>query len=266
MAKKELDLSFLLPVYETLELPSKGKFYTKNPQLKDGIIKIRAMTTREEKIIDAINGNTFYQNWCDIIRLCTNATFDARDLTFNDFIYLLFYLRVKSYGSTYNIVTKCDECGKENRLTIDIGEFDTKFLFEDVDEPFELVLPMSNIKVFTRIPRMRDIIESSRKSYSETKIKGKKVSSETYMRAICTESMVLPNEELTKLDNPEDMLSILEIYEMLPANDSLYMKKFITKFDHGLLEPILVTCKECGEFFKQYPIITPDLFRPDTRE
>ncbi|NCC70349.1 hypothetical protein EOM09_02095 [bacterium] len=266
MAKKELDLSFLLPVYETLELPSKGKFYTKNPPLKDGLIKIRAMTTKEEKIIDAINGNTFYQNWCDIIRLCVNSAFDAKDLTFNDFIYLLFYLRVKSYGSMYSITTKCDECGKENKLSINIGEFETKFLFDDIIEPFEIELPVSNIKILTKIPRMRDIIESSRKSYSETKIKGKKVSTETFMRAICTTSMVLPNSDNTVLENPEDMLTILEIYEMLPANDSLYLKKFMNKFDHGLLEPILVTCKECGELFKQYPVITPDLFRPDTRE
>lgn len=267
MAKKEIDLAFLFPTFKTIELPSKGKFYQKNPALVNGEVKLRKMAAPEELIIDTINENTFYSSWCDIIRACTGNTIDARDLTFSDFIYILFALRSMSYGDRYVINTKCGSCGKETKANMSIGQFEPTFLEKEVVEPFEITLPESKIVLEMTYPRMRTIIESTRRTYSELKIKGKKISSDVTTRAICTTEMRLPNEDSDIIHNTEEEFPILvDVFSRIPANDTLEIKKTWNKYDHGLIEPILVKCDKCGNLFKEWPVITPDMFRPDTRE
>ena len=267
MAKKEIDLAFLFPAFKTFELPSKGKFYKKNPALVGGEVKLRKMAAPEELIIDTINENTFYSAWCDIIRSCTGNTIDARDLTFSDFIYILFALRAMTYGDKYRINTRCDSCGKETKADMSVAQFEPTFLEKEVEEPFEIMLPETNIVLEMTYPRMRTIIESTRRTYSELKIKGKKVSSDVTTRALCTVQMKLPNEDMDIIHNNDEEFPIMvDIYSKIPATDTIEIKKAWNKFDHGLMEPILIKCDKCGSLFKEWPLITPDMFRPDTRE
>ena len=67
-------------------------------------------------------------------------------------------------------------------------------------------------------------------------------------------------------NNDEEFPIMVDIYSKIPATDTIEIKKAWNKFDHGLMEPILIKCDKCGSLFKEWPLITPDMFRPDTRE
>lgn len=265
--KKQLDLSFLRPQFNEVELPSRGKYYTGIPILENAKLHIRPMTSAEEKIIDKFNQNTFFTAVNDIISKCIQEDIDVDELTLGDRIFILLAIRSMSYGSTYEIKFKCPECEAEAPMTIDLAEFEPTYVEDEVVEPFELILPISKAKVRMIIPRTGHIRESTDRSYADQKKSGVFVSPSVYQKALCCEEFIFPESSadagyVVKQDNFKFLLGIMS---RLNVNDMRAIDDLFASHDHGFIDPIIKHCPVCNASFEQYLVLNWDFFRPRTR-
>lgn len=265
MAKKDLDLSFLKPNAEEFELPSRGLPYNEKNPLSKGKIHIRPWITSEEKILDKFDRGNFFNVIKKLIQNAVVEKIDIDEMTDADVFFVLYWLRVITYGPTYKIDRECPECGSKISVTVNIQDYPIKYLEEYKDE-FELELPVSKIKLRMKFPKFGSLIEATESKHSDLYKMGIKMSPEIYRYALCTEEMTLPNETkdiLTKADDFNLMLN--KIWPMLPAGDLVEIKQYLAKFDHGYTENATSQCPECQKFFNQAPIMTDEFFRPSGR-
>ena len=95
-------------ISEYFTLPSEGKIYDTevNPQ-----INLRSMTTQEE-MQRLTHSDKAYKPLCDIIDACMieKCGISSYDMALGDYQYLLFMLRVVTYGSEYKGTATCPIC------------------------------------------------------------------------------------------------------------------------------------------------------------
>ena len=267
MPKKDLDLSFLRPVYDVFELPSKGALYDKTSSLRNGKLSVRPWTTAEEKLIDKLNSYNFYSIIKKLVNNVVEIPINVDEMTVGDFFFALYWIRQISYGKAYTVETKCPECRNDVKLKVDMNLCEKTFLPDDIKEPISLTLPSSHIELKLRLPRVKDIIEATENSQYKEKTLGVKVNSNTFKKVRCIESMILPNEEhdeLTSADDFDYMLNV--IWPKLPAVDSAAVDAVMDKYDHGYITTIPCKCPNCDKILNISPILSFDFFRPSGEE
>ena len=261
-AKIELDLSFLQPHYDKIDLPSMGSPYPESNPFSKGSVRIRPWGSTEEQYVDNFNKGNFYTI---IESLLSNAILEKCDitkLTLGDAFYILYWIRSLSYGSKYELETQCPHCNEIVKVSVDISECPIKYLDTNLTE-FNFILPSSKIEVKYRLTYLEDMIESTTKN-DKTKIGGKsKFSAEINRLIRVVTEMTLPNENKDVLTYTKD-LAILKnkIWPLIPAIDIIALKEEMSKYDHGYVDPIFVKCPECKESFEQSPLISYEFFRP----
>lgn len=265
MPKRDIDLSFLKPNSERIELPSRGILYN-NSELKSGFLNIRPWLTNEEKLIDRFNKGNFYSILKRLISNSVTEKINVDELTLGDFFFLIYWIRSISYGHTYNADIVCPECGKSVSVVIDLSKYDVTYL-EDCKEPMTLIMPRSGIEIKFRLPRVADLIEASESTLSGSKKFGVTISPDLYKTAKCVEEMVLPNEEKTLLTQKEDFDIMLgKIWPKIPAYDLVVIREVMSKYDHGYITNASTRCPECEATFEQAPLLSFEFFRPSSGE
>ena len=268
--KKSLDLSFLLPPYDRIELPSRGVFYKGITELEKGIVHVRAMSTTEEKLIDKFSQNTFYTIVDEIISNCVKENIDIDDLTPGDRIFILLKIRALSYGSEYDIKFKCSECEAELPLKVNLAEFEPVYINENIEEPIELFLPITKAKVKMIIPRSGHMRESTNRSFAEQKKSGTFVSPAVYQKALCCLEFIFPessNDAGHILYNniDADFKMILGIMSRLHVQDMKTIEDLFNDYDHGMIDPVNKHCPVCEEAYDQYMVLNWEFFRPSSK-
>lgn len=140
--------------YIEVELPSRGLLYENNL----ASVMVRGMYTTEEKFLagarrdfQGVLDKLFSKNGC----IDDLDGMHPSDLLSSDRLYLLFIVRMLSYGKTYTFKIKCDECDFRFSHTIKLMEgLDITYMEEGVEEPFEVDL--SNKTVGFRLLRGKD--------------------------------------------------------------------------------------------------------------
>jgi len=261
MPKKELDLSFLIQESEEIELPSKGILYKDNDFSK-GRVHIRPWLTSEEKLIDKFNRGNFYSILKRLVQNVIEEKTPVDELTINDFFYILYLVRSMSYGPIYYTEIECPICESKIQSKIDLSKYKIKYL-DLCKEPFEMRLPKSGIEVKFRLPRVKDLIEATEKTHSDTMKFGINISPDIYKLARCVEEMVLNNSERDILTQKDDFDTMLyKIWPKLPAIDAAALREEISKYDHGYVINELAKCPKCENYFEQAPILSFEFFRP----
>lgn len=261
MPKKSIDINFLTQGSEEIELPSKGILYT-NKSLKTGKIHIRTWLTTEEKLIDKFNRGNFYNVLKKLVSNVVEENFPIEDMLMGDFFYTLYWVRNLSYGATYKTEVKCPKCGKDVKVTIDMGEYNVVYM-KDCTEPMSMVLPRSGIEVKFRLTRLKDIIEATERNLSDKMNLGIRVSPDIFKLARCINEMTLPNTEKDILTQEEDFNTMINvIWPKIPAIDVVALREEMSKYDHGYVENKMVKCPECENYFEQAPVLSFEFFRP----
>lgn len=264
--KKELDLSFLVQPSDEILLPSRGILYDSGSIFASGKVHIRCWNAPEEKIIDKFNKGNFYS----IVRRLVENVMEEKEpideLTLGDFYYILYWIRNISYGSTYFIDRQCPYCEEDVTIKIDMSQCETKFI-PDIKEPVTVTLPKSNIVLKLRLPRVKDLIESTEKKKANDVISAaNKFSPDVYTYIRCTQEMRLPDEDKTVLSGFDDYSIMLhKIWPKITAIDILAIREELSKYDHGYSIPAMVMCPECEKKFEQGLALSFDFFRPRNR-
>ena len=136
---------FKLPT-ETVELPSKGKFYPEGSILREGKIEMKYMTAKEE---DILTNQSYIQKGTvldELIKsLIQTPGVKYEDLVVGDKNALLVAARILGYGKDYTF-----NYGGEEQ-TIDLSTIENKpildHLFKKGVNEFEYTLPSTNTKI-----------------------------------------------------------------------------------------------------------------------
>lgn len=152
-------------IAEVFNLPSNGFIYEEevNPE-----VILSSMTTRHEMLrLSATEDNN--KIMAQIIDDCVESDLgiSSYDLCLGDFQYLLFMLRVVTFGNEYELRGRCPFCGFEQNTKVNLDELEIKEYDDSLSELLEVKLPKSENKVRLTLqtPRMLDRINTKVKEY-----------------------------------------------------------------------------------------------------
>ena len=150
---------------ETFRIPSKGILYSKEGEEPfSPEVEIRSMTTQEEKM--RLGRQGFWKTMCSLLDavIVTPEGFETQYATLFDFYFLMYKMRIVSYGSKYKVNVTCPHCGKSSTITVDLDELETQYLSDEFVEPFKIgPLPRSKDVLECRFMRVIDSINNEKK-------------------------------------------------------------------------------------------------------
>lgn len=241
--------------YETVvTLPSNGRLY--DGTIPDSVL-MRAMTTQEEKMLyGSTSGNERLKS---MIKACIlePADFDINGLVLADFQYLLFQMRIITYGPEYKIDTICPYCNHSNAMTINLAEdLLVSELPDDFVEPIPLTLPVSKDKIECKLLRLRDnnTVDKLAKKVAKN---GRTSQNEVAFMYRLAKSIVSLNGN--SIDFPEAQEYVQEMH----ARDSAYINYKLDQIELGYdTEVEIEACGQCGEAYEVNLPMTSEFFRP----
>ena len=152
-------------IAEVFTLPSKGLIYEEsvNPE-----VVLSSMTTRHEMLrLSATEDSQKIMS--QIIDDCIDSDLgiSSYDLCLGDFQYLLFMLRVVTFGNEYELNGRCPFCGFNQNISINLDEMRVKEYDNSLAELLEVKLPKrgNKVKLTLQTPRMLDRINTKIKEY-----------------------------------------------------------------------------------------------------
>jgi len=125
-------------ITETYSLPSAGSQLYGEMEVPSEFT-LRAMTTLEEKM--RLSSSDGFKIIPQIIKACCvdpKATIDLRRLKIFDLQYLMYKLRVVTYGPEYEVTIQCPYCGKTQKVVVNLDDIPVNNVPEDFVEPFEI--------------------------------------------------------------------------------------------------------------------------------
>lgn len=241
---------------EKFKLPSGGKLYS-DPSWAE--VEIRPMKVKEEKMIYGSSSSSAIDN---ILKACivSPSNLDLKQLLPEDKFFLLYNLRIISFGSEYKVAVKCDNCNKLNEgIIVDLAKVDVSLLNdESLIEPFEVILSNEDV-VTLRYLRVGD----SDKIYSLAKERVRKYPQTTvdewdFMLRIAS-SIIKINDKTLDSMGLEDY--ILNLY----SKDSNLILDAINSLDFGVKPTFSCNCNGCRQEMIFAMPFNSEFFRPTGR-
>lgn len=239
---------------KTIKIPSNGLFGGAKE------ITIRALQNKERKILlEARDFSVFEQ----LLRSVTvqPQQFTTENLHINDIMYVMYELRNLSFGPTYTQKHKCQHCGKEQDVTINIDEMKPIILSdEDVEKAKEIkvVLPVSQDTVYLQlIPngKSKEIERLVKQKQARENLKS--VEGYDYTLRMC--------EAITKIESKETVdtqLAKVAYLNNMAMKDLLAIENATAKIIFGLDRKLFIPCSNCIEEMEVHGAIVPEFFRP----
>lgn len=241
---------------QEIVLPSMGLL---NPEIPEGKIIQRCMMVGDQKYLAGSNqsaGKSLHQV---IQRTVTSPeNFDVSKLTLADTLYLLFKLRVLSYGKDYRFRTKCPECGKKIEVTIDLSELPVTNLSEDYAEKLEVKLPHRGDTVYTKIFTNKDSDDLA-DEIKRRKRRNPDDESEYLLRIVYSIEKIKLAKDGKELTHPIDIERYVSSMTDLDAAAILSTRENTA---YGITPVVEYICPECKEYIDINVQFSGEFFRP----
>ena len=246
---------------QEIVLPSNGLL---NPELQDGRLIQRCMMVSDQKFL---SGSTMTAG-AAIQQLLQRTIespeeFDVKKLTLPDTLFLLFKLRILSYGNMYTFKTRCPECGERISVTLDLSELPVEFLEEGFAETLVAKLPHRGDKVYTKLLTNQDIDEID-KELKRRKRKSMNTEEGDYVLRIVKS---IEKIELSKpnADNKSELTHPIDIERYVNSLTDLDASAIIAARDSvrfGVIPAVEYTCPECSNYIDVNIQFSSEFFRP----
>lgn len=243
-------------IVETFNLPSQGLIYEEeiNPE-----VVLSSMKTKHE-MLRLSSTEDSQKVIASIIDDCLESELgiSSYDLCLGDFQYLLFMLRVVTFGSDYELYGKCPFCGFEQPYKINLEEITVKPYDDSIVDLMELKLPVSGntVKLTLQTPRMLDRINTRCKEY-------RRRHKDSDENPVILFSIMASIEEI---DGETPVAFKLEEWiKELPLADTNALIQRIDELNSKIGIDLTVEkgCRVCGTSYQVPFRITRQFFRPD---
>lgn len=246
-------------IAEGYELPSGGAIYDKRV---DPHVELRSMTARDE--MKRTNPSTTpFKVLADIIENCIigeKPAVHVYDMALGDYEFLLYKLRIITYGPDYKMVVQCPSCGERVETIANLDnlkniEFDTEAF--EVARCFTLPVSGKLISLKFQTPRMIDEHESKVRE-----IKRRVKEAEIDFDQFVTLKQIIDTVDGTKFSEND----LENFINKLPARDMMFIFKKLDALNNciGVDNNMVVECTACGEDILTYFRLGPEFFRPTT--
>ena len=251
-------LDFSTPT-EIVDLPSKGRFYSEgHPLHNQETIEIKYMTAKDE---DILTSPSLLKKGLAIDRFLQNIVLNKRinigSLLSGDKNAILVASRINGFGADYTTKVTCPGCGTVSENTFDLDEV-TVYEGHDYGEyditatdhsTYIVKLPRTEFEVEVRLLTNRDENELAAKMQANKKRSSYETNLTDQLRKI-----------IVSVNGVEEMRTIDQCINNLPAFDSRYLRGAYLKIVPGLDMTQHFTCGACG-FEKEVDIpLTVDFF------
>lgn len=242
-------------ISENITLPSKGEVYEFNVAPD---IKLRSMTTAEE-MQRLSNTSSAYKNLCDIIDSCMveDPGISSYDMIIGDYVFLLYQLRIITYGSEYKTASVCPFCGSNVVDTFNLDNLIVHSYDDKIKTYQEFDLPVSgnHIELRFQTPRIIDSINNESKDFK------KKAQAITYDPTL----LFTLKHIIAKIDGKKpNPIKIEEWIKQLSMKDTNFILQHADKLNNqiGIETKLYTTCNICGMDYESSLRITQEFFRP----
>lgn len=217
--------------------------------------RLRAMTTLEEKIRLSAPG---FSTMARVIQNClvNNKEFDVRDLKIFDFEYLMYKLRIVTYGAGYPVTITCPYCKRQFDHKVNLSELEVNEVPSDFKEPFKIgPLPVSKDVLECRILTAKDYIELPDECAEFLKHYPAYEGDPEFILDLCRRVVSVNGKELPNLRT---------YIETLHARDYQYFSnEYLDKTNsYGINTVIEVECPHCKKKHYSKLPFTSEFFRP----
>jgi len=242
-------------IAEFFTLPSEGKVYS---ELIDSRVQLRSMTTAEEMRRLSPTDHP-YENLCSIIDDCIvqGPPISSYDMCLGDYQFLLYKLRIVTYGPEYSIQTTCPYCRTTQSSKINLEDLVVKNYSEEVEKYKEVTLPVSKKKITLKMttPKMLDNIRDRLKEFKRKT--GDKTLDASIIYSI---SSVIDKIDGKKINEAK----LEEFIRNLPMKDTNIIANYSDKLNSmiGIDNRLDFICDMCGLEHKGNLSITNEFFRP----
>ena len=243
-------------IVETLMLPSRGLIYEEkvNPE-----IELSSMKTKHEMLrLSATEEN--HKVMASIIDDClvSDLGLSSYDLCLGDFQYLLYKLRIVTFGPEYELQCRCPYCGFDSILTLNLDELPVHEYDDSLADLLEVTLPVTKkkIKLTMQTPRMLDRINTRVREHNKKRKNTNENTTVLYTLMACIEEID---------DEPADIGLMEQWLRDLPLADTNVLLYRIDEINNslGIELDSAATCKVCGSTFIAPFRVNNSFFRPN---
>jgi hypothetical protein len=222
-------------VYERVELPSKGKFYTGEDGPSDGVIHIRPMTGEEEEILATPRFVKKGQAINMIFNRCMKESYDSANFLTQDRTYMLIYLRGISYTPEYDVEVRDPESDQTFATTINLNDLFVDFCSSDFGVGnLEDVLPVTGYRFRYRLAVGKD--EQMIQDHRERRAKNFDLSGQADDTLLYRTAHLL--EEIEGLTDKNEIQTLLK---KLPIQDVAYLRTVVNEPPFGVDTKVSIT-------------------------
>lgn len=245
-------------VTETYKLPSRGVLYSTDSFVFPEEVVIRSMTTFEEKM--RLGNQGFWKTMCNLLDAVVTSPekFESKYLTLFDFYFLMYKMRVVTYGPIYKVQVTCPHCGKQVTIPVDLDKLEIKYLSEEFNEPFKIgPLPRSKDVLECRFLRVIDSINNEKKTKDTLLKTPDYIGNPEHIFNMVSKIVSVNGEQKSPIE--------LQMYvEEMQALDSVYLNQAYAKVvnEVGMKTLCKEECTSCGEEIVFDLPFNSEFFRP----
>lgn len=246
---------------QEITIPTRGYL---NPEIPEGKLVQRCMMVSDQKYIAGSRGSNVEKNFIERTVVSPEG-FDYGNLTVADSLFLLFKLRILSYGEKYKFRTKCPECGRKIDVEIDLSKLEVSYLEEDYEKRMVIQLPRTGDTVYTRILKNRDLADIESEIERRKKKQGDEIgNSSRFTLKLATMIKKIELREPTKdgdrvLTHPIDIQNYVD---QLTDLDATAIASTTENLQYGIRPTVEYICPSCSEDIEVSIQFTPQFFRP----
>lgn len=238
----------------TIDLPSKGLLY--DGKVSEGQVKIRPMTTREEKLLLSTKRSRdtlMYDVAASCIVEPKKGELALDEYLVGDVIFAFLGIRAATYGPEYSFQPSCRYCNAPITIDVSIPQDLGLYMFnEDFKEPFFVELPKSGKKLGLKLFRVKDekAVMSFAKRHPATSHDDPAYSYRIARHVVSVDG-----------DDVKDAREIMDLVDGMHAADVEALRDRIIDEDCGVdlqLDRECASCNRMNEIFFEF---TPDFFR-----
>lgn len=245
-------------IVEEFYLPSQGVLY-------DGEIDpsglMGSMKAKHEMLRLSVTDGS-HKIMAEILDDCITSDLgiSAYDLCLGDYQYLLFKLRIVTFGNEYTLRGKCPFCGFEQSTVVDLDTLETKEYTEDYEKLKTVYLPSTEqtVTLTYQTPRMLDRIQTKVKEY-------RKRHENTDENPVLLFNIM---SCITEIDGePPNRVFLEDWVKDLPLSDALLIIDNIDSMNNSIGTDLsfLTSCRICGtDYFVPFRV-NETFFRPNSR-
>lgn len=241
-------------IQETFTLPSNGRLYGGAIPTE---VTLHAMTTMQERTRLA-STNPFKTTPRLIGECLVGSNFDPEDLKLFDLYYLMFKLRIITYGPDYKVRVTCGQCNSQTSVIVNLDDLEVDTLTDNDMEPFNIELPVSKDTLQCKYLSCRDLNRLQNEvERQKAKAPDADESDLSFIPALCSRVVSINDGEVP-------YHKMVEYMQNMHARDyNTFEQKYVNITNKpGINLNYVETCPKCGApIVFEVPMLS-EFFRP----